>query len=128
MNEITTQIGRFDCVVQCAVPAPDILPLCGNNPKIPAATQASNHRTDLQGLDYELARPLKAYFVMMQHVIAIALREGRSFVDFGPTTPKPKCDIGCVSVGITGAMYANSPILRTAIRIAANKVTESLHE
>lgn len=84
--------------------------------------------SDLQGLDYELARPLKAYFVMMQHVIAIALREGRSFVDFGPTTPKPKCDIGCVSVGITGAMYAVSPIIRTAIRVAASKVTESLHE
>jgi len=45
--------------------------------------------SDLQGLDHERARPLKAYFVMMQHVIAIALREGRSFVDFGPTTPKP---------------------------------------
>lgn len=84
--------------------------------------------SDLQGLDYELARPLKAYFVMMQHVIAIALREGRSFVDFGPTTPKPKCDIGCVSVGITGAMYAVSPLIRTAIRVAANKVTEHLHE
>jgi hypothetical protein len=84
--------------------------------------------SDLQGLDYELARPLKAYFVMMQHVIAIALKEGRSFVDFGPTTPKPKCDIGCVSVGITGAMYAVSPFIRAAIRIAANKVTESLHD
>ncbi|PVF92026.1 hypothetical protein CPB86DRAFT_802363 [Serendipita vermifera] len=60
--------------------------------------------SDLQGLDYELARPLKAYFVMMQHTIGIALREGKSFVDFGPTTPKPKLDIGCTSVGITGAI------------------------
>lgn len=82
--------------------------------------------SDLQGLDHERARPLKAYFVMMQHVIAIALREGRSFVDFGPTTPKPKIDIGCTSVPITGAMYAVSPFLRAAIGVAANKVTESM--
>jgi hypothetical protein len=49
---------------------------------------------------------------MMQHTIAIALKEGKSFVDFGPTAPKPKLDIGCTSVGITGAMYAVSPWLR----------------
>lgn len=84
--------------------------------------------SDLQGLDHERARPLKAYFVMMQHVIAIALKEGRSFVDFGPTTPKPKMDIGCTSVPITGAMYAVSPFLRASIGIAANKVTESMTE
>jgi hypothetical protein len=82
--------------------------------------------SDLQGLDYELARPLKAYFVMMQHTIAIALKEGKSFVDFGPTTPKPKLDIGCTSVGITGAMYALSPWLRAVIRIAASKVKEGM--
>ncbi|PVF91306.1 hypothetical protein CPB86DRAFT_792152 [Serendipita vermifera] len=82
--------------------------------------------SDLQGLDYELARPLKAYFVMMQHTIGIALREGKSFVDFGPTTPKPKLDIGCTSVGITGAMYVVNPLLRAATRIAANKVTEGM--
>ncbi|PVF91880.1 hypothetical protein CPB86DRAFT_791720, partial [Serendipita vermifera] len=74
--------------------------------------------SDLQGLDYELAHPLKAYFVMMQHTIGIALPEGKSFVDFGPTTPKPKLDIGCTSVEITGAMAAT--------RIAANKVTEGM--
>ncbi|KAG8831144.1 hypothetical protein FRC17_003593 [Serendipita sp. 399] len=82
--------------------------------------------SDMQGLDYELARPLKAYFVMMQHVIGIALKEGKSFVDFGPTTPKPKLDIGCTSVGITGAMYAVNPLLRAAINVAANKVTSSM--
>ncbi|PVF92028.1 hypothetical protein CPB86DRAFT_819990 [Serendipita vermifera] len=83
-------------------------------------------RSDLQGLDYEIARPLKAYFVMMQHTIRIALREGKSFVDFGPTTPKPKLDIGCMSVGITGVMYVVNPLLRAATRIAANKVTEGM--
>ncbi|CCA67334.1 hypothetical protein PIIN_01165 [Serendipita indica DSM 11827] len=82
--------------------------------------------SDLQGLDYELARPLKAYFVMMQHTIAIALKEGKSFVDFGPTTSKPKIDIGCTSVGITGAMYAVSPFLRSMIGLFANKVTETI--
>jgi CelD/BcsL family acetyltransferase involved in cellulose biosynthesis len=75
--------------------------------------------SDLQGLDYELARPLKAYFVMMQHVIAIALREGHSFVDFGPTTPKAKLDIGCQSVPLVGAMNALSRTISVAINIKA---------
>jgi hypothetical protein len=78
--------------------------------------------SDLQGLDYELARPLKAYFVMMQHVIAIALREGYSFVDFGPTTAKPKMDIGCHSVPLVGAMNALSPAVSVAISIKAANI------
>jgi hypothetical protein len=82
--------------------------------------------SDLQGLDYERARPLKAYFVMMQHVIAIALRDGYSFVDFGPTTAKPKIDIGCKSVPLVAAIYARSPFLSLAIRIAASKARKTL--
>jgi hypothetical protein len=31
-------------------------------------------------------------------------------------------------VGITGAMYAVSPLVRVAIGIAASKVTQSLHD
>jgi len=84
--------------------------------------------SDLQGLDYEHARPLKAYFVMMQHVIAIALREGYSFVDFGPTTAKPKMDIGCKSVPLVAAMYAGNPIISAAIGIAAGNVSKSMSQ
>jgi hypothetical protein len=84
--------------------------------------------SDLQGLDYERARPLKAYFVMMQHVIAIALREGYSFVDFGPTTAKPKLDIGCKSVPLIGAMHAVSPLISFAMRIQASRTKSESHE
>jgi hypothetical protein len=79
--------------------------------------------SDLQGLDYERAHPLKAYFVMMQEVIAIALREGHSFVDFGPTTAKPKMDIGCKSVPLIGAMHAVSLPISIGIRFAARTLT-----
>lgn len=81
--------------------------------------------SDLQGLDHEKARPLKAYFVMMQHVIGIALREGRDFVDFGPTTAKPKLDIGCKSVAITGAMFTGSSILSLGVAGAARNFAKS---
>lgn len=78
--------------------------------------------SDLQGLHQEHARPLKAYFVMMQEVITIALREGKSFVDFGPTTEKPKVDIGCQSVPLTGALRASNVLLSAAVRVAAGNV------
>jgi hypothetical protein len=78
--------------------------------------------SDLQGLDHEHSRKYKAYFVMMQHSIEIAIKEGRSFVDFGPTTSKPKLDIGCKSMPIMGGMYAQTNFLSLAIRMAASKV------
>ncbi|CAF4583964.1 unnamed protein product, partial [Rotaria magnacalcarata] len=40
--------------------------------------------TDIQGLTHEKARPLKAYFVMLQWVIKEALNEKFDFVEFGP--------------------------------------------
>jgi hypothetical protein len=78
--------------------------------------------SELHGLDYARARPLKAYFVMMQHVIALALAQGFDFVDFGPTTAKPKLDIGCMSVPMVGAMCASGPFLGAAIKVAARRV------
>lgn len=78
--------------------------------------------SDLQGLHHDKARPLKAYFVMMQEVITIALREGKSFVDFGPTTEKPKLDIGCQSVPLTGALRTSSPLLSIIAKCAADCV------
>lgn len=78
--------------------------------------------SDIQGLDHELARPMKGYFVMMQETIAIALKEGKDFVDFGPTTEKAKLSIGCKSVPLTGALFTNFPLLSLAVSIAAAHV------
>lgn len=78
--------------------------------------------SDLQGLDHELARKYKAYFVMMQYTIDIALKEGISFVDFGPTTSKPKLDIGSKSVPLMGGMYASKKWLELAISVSAKRV------
>lgn len=78
--------------------------------------------SDIQGLDHELSRPMKGYFVMMQETIAIALKEGKDFVDFGPTTEKAKLSIGCKSVPLTGALFTNFPLLSLAVSIAAAHV------
>lgn len=78
--------------------------------------------SDIQGLDHELARPMKGYFVMMQETIAIALKEGKDFVDFGPTTEKAKLSIGCKSVPLTGALFTNFPLLSFVVSIAAAHV------
>lgn len=78
--------------------------------------------SDLQGLDHDLARQYKAYFVMMQHTIQIALKEERSFVDFGPTTSKPKQDIGAKDVPLKGAIHVRSSILNLGVKFAAKGV------
>lgn len=78
--------------------------------------------SDIQGLNHEISRKYKAYFVMMQEVIKIALAEGRSFVDFGPTTEKPKLDIGCQNVPLVGAMTASHALLQPVISISAKCV------
>ncbi|ANB13115.1 hypothetical protein AWJ20_1396 [Sugiyamaella lignohabitans] len=84
--------------------------------------------SDLQGLDHELGRKYKAYFVMMQKVIDIALSEGIKFVDFGPTTAKPKIDIGSKSVPLMGGMYSNKFLLRRAISMTAKSVNQESEE
>lgn len=78
--------------------------------------------SDLQGLDHDLSRQYKAYFVMMQATIETALREGLSFVDFGPTTSKPKEDIGAKSVPIMAGMKASNGFMTSMIRLFAKKV------
>ncbi|WOO80016.1 uncharacterized protein LOC62_03G003530 [Vanrija pseudolonga] len=78
--------------------------------------------SDIQGLDYEEGHRLKAYFVMMQSTIDIALKEKISFVEFGPSTAKPKMDIGCTPFPMTGALYVRSPILSVMVKLAAKNV------
>jgi hypothetical protein len=78
--------------------------------------------SDLQGLDQDLSKTYKAYFVMMQETINIALKEGISFVDFGPTTSEAKVHIGAKSTPLKGGMHATSTPLNLAIKIAAQNV------
>jgi hypothetical protein len=82
--------------------------------------------TDIQGLTHEKARPLKAYFVMLQWVIKEALDKRYDFVDFGPTTPGPKLDLGCKSVPLEVGGYAGNPILAFGIQQAGSSV-DSIH-
>lgn len=78
--------------------------------------------SDLQGLDHDLSRQYKAYFVMMQATIETALREGLNFVDFGSTTSKPKEDIGARSVPIMAGMKASNSFMTSMIRLFAKQV------
>ncbi|CAF0920586.1 unnamed protein product [Adineta ricciae] len=82
--------------------------------------------TDIQGLTHEKARPLKAYFVMLQWVLREALEKKYDFVDFGPTTPGPKTDLGCVSVPLEAGGYAGNPILAFGIQ-QAGRVVDVIH-
>ncbi|ODV90015.1 hypothetical protein CANCADRAFT_25387 [Tortispora caseinolytica NRRL Y-17796] len=76
--------------------------------------------SDIQGLDYEKSRDYKAYFVMMQYVIEMGLKEKRGFVDFGPTTAQAKLSIGCQSVPIVGGINAGW-FISLCTRIAASR-------
>ncbi|CUM68059.1 uncharacterized protein PRCAT00005774001 [Priceomyces carsonii] len=78
--------------------------------------------SDLQGLNYEKGRRHKAYFVMMETVVKIAMKEGKSFVDFGPTTDASKHSIGCQSVHLTGALYTSLPFVSGIINFVAKKI------
>ncbi|KAK6199411.1 uncharacterized protein RJT21DRAFT_121745 [Scheffersomyces amazonensis] len=79
--------------------------------------------SDIQGLNHEVSKKYRAYFVMMQEVIKIALREKVSFVDFGPTTENAKVDIGCKVVPLVGSLSARNPVLSPIIRLAAANVS-----
>ncbi|KAG7664159.1 uncharacterized protein J8A68_002342 [[Candida] subhashii] len=78
--------------------------------------------SDIQGLDHEISKKYKAYFVMMQEVIKIGMKERVSFIDFGPTTEEPKCSIGCHVVPLTGCLYPKNKSLAPIIKFAASKV------
>jgi hypothetical protein len=78
--------------------------------------------SDIQGLNHEVSKKYKAYFVMMQEVIRIALEEKISFVDFGPTTETAKVSIGCEIVPLVGSLYPRNKILGPIVKIAASKV------
>lgn len=78
--------------------------------------------SDIQGLDHENGKKHRAYFVMMEAVIKIAIAEGKNFIDFGPTTDKPKRDIGCQRVPLVGGLSTSSSMLSPFVQLAAKKV------
>ncbi|RCK66904.1 hypothetical protein Cantr_02310 [Candida viswanathii] len=78
--------------------------------------------SDIQGLDHAISKQYKAYFVMMQEVIKIGLREGVHFIDFGPTTEDAKVTIGCKVVPLCGSIYPRHKWLGPVIKFAASKV------
>ncbi|EDK46256.1 conserved hypothetical protein [Lodderomyces elongisporus NRRL YB-4239] len=78
--------------------------------------------SDIQGLDHEISKKYKAYFVMMQEVIKIGMRENVSFIDFGPTTEDAKVAIGCSVVPLIGSLYPRYKLMGPIIRFAASKV------
>ena len=78
--------------------------------------------SDIQGLDHDISKKYKAYFVMMQEVIKIGMRENVSFIDFGPTTEDAKVAIGCSVVPLIGSLYPRYKMMGPIIRFAASKV------
>ncbi|EMG45933.1 hypothetical protein SBY92_004605 [Candida maltosa Xu316] len=78
--------------------------------------------SDIQGLNHAISKQYKAYFVMMQEVIKIGLREGVKFIDFGPTTEDAKVTIGCNVVPLCGSIYPKNKCLGPIIKFAASKV------
>ena len=78
--------------------------------------------SDIQGLNHVISKKYKAYFVMMQEVIKIGLREGVKFIDFGPTTEEAKVTIGCNVVPLCGSIYPKNKFLGPIIKFAASKV------
>jgi hypothetical protein len=81
--------------------------------------------TDLQGLTHEKARPLKAYFAMMQWITKAALENGFEFIDFGPTTAGPKMDLGAFQAPMQAAGYASNPIVAFGIQRAGIKLQDT---
>ncbi|CAN3363171.1 hypothetical protein DICA2_E09406 [Diutina catenulata] len=78
---------------------------------------------DINGIDYDAdAKHYKAYFVLMQEVIRMALREKISFVDFGPTTENAKVDIGCSVVPLVGSLYTGMRGVGPLVKFAAGRV------
>ena len=82
---------------------------------------------DISGLVHEKARPLKAYFVMLHWTMREALDKKYDFVDYGPTTPEPKIDLGCTSVPLAVGGYARNPILVFGIQEAGRSL-DTLHK
>ncbi|CAF3209789.1 unnamed protein product [Rotaria socialis] len=78
--------------------------------------------TDLHGHNHETSRPVKGYFVMLQWTIKDALEKNFDFIDFGPTTPGPKMDLGCIQLPLQGGAYCGNPIISYGISKISQRV------
>ncbi|GAB5354347.1 hypothetical protein AAMO2058_000111000 [Amorphochlora amoebiformis] len=81
--------------------------------------------SDIQGLDHRRARPRKGYFVMLARAVRYALENGYDFVDFGPTTVKPKIDAGCRLVKCYAGYHTRSLLMRSMLKSSSAKFTSS---
>ena len=81
--------------------------------------------SDMQGMDHARARPLHAYFAMLQRAVRLGLESGSSFVDFGPTTLKPKLDAGCKLVEMRGGYHTRNLFLRSALKSGVDSYNET---
>lgn len=80
--------------------------------------------SDLHGHTHEKSRPTKAYFVMLQWIVKEALEKKFDFVDFGPTTPGPKMDLGCSHVPLDAGGYCGNPCLNYIIQRIGQRVDD----
>ncbi|CAF1915360.1 unnamed protein product [Rotaria magnacalcarata] len=78
--------------------------------------------TDLHGHNHETSRPVKGYFVMLQWTIKDALEKHFDFIDFGPTTPGPKIDLGCIQLPLQGGAYCGNPIISYGVSKICQRV------
>ena len=80
--------------------------------------------SDLKGLVHDEAKASHSYFVMLAHAIQIALRDGYDCVDFGPTTERPKLEVGCTPMPMTAGIWCRQPLLEWVMRLAGKSFTK----
>mmetsp|Transcript_11189 Transcript_11189/g.17880 ORF Transcript_11189/g.17880 Transcript_11189/m.17880 type:complete len:766 (+) Transcript_11189:3-2300(+) len=81
--------------------------------------------SDIQGLDHELAKARKGYFVMLGRAVRFGLENGYKFVDFGPTTVKPKIDAGSKLIETHGGYHTRSLLLRSMLKLGNDDFKKS---
>jgi hypothetical protein len=77
------------------------------------------------GLDYQRAEPARAYFNLYYGLIQIALREGLSGIDMGPTTYEAKRRVGSVRVPTEYRVDCLKRWLRPLIRLVSASFSEA---
>ena len=80
---------------------------------------------DIQGLEHTQGRKVKAYFIMLNRSVRLALEQGFDFVDFGPTTLGPKTDAGAKLYPCRLGLYATDPALRIVVRLCVSAFANS---
>lgn len=77
------------------------------------------------GLDYRQAEPARAYFNIYYQLIQIALREGLSGIDMGPTTYEAKRRVGSVRVPTEYRVDCLNRWLRPLVRLVSSSFSDA---